>query len=57
MNDLHAALTVLFFLVFVGIVVFTYSKGQKSKMDEAAQIPLKDDLPVGAQQTHKTHKG
>jgi cbb3-type cytochrome oxidase subunit 3 len=57
MNDLHAALTVLFFLVFVGIVVYTYSKGQKSKMDEAAQIPLKDDLPVGAPKTTKTNEG
>ena len=57
MNDLHAALTVLFVLVFVGIVIYTYSKGQKSKMDEAAQIPLKDDLPVGAQHTHNTHEG
>jgi cbb3-type cytochrome oxidase subunit 3 len=57
MNDLHAALTVLFFLLFVGIVVYTYSKGQKSKMDEAAQIPLKDDLPVGVEKTTKTHEG
>ncbi|MFZ9244989.1 MAG: cbb3-type cytochrome oxidase subunit 3 [Burkholderiaceae bacterium] len=57
MTDLHAALTVLFFLVFVGIVAYTYSKGQKSKMDEAAQIPLKDDLPVGAQKITKSHEG
>ncbi len=57
MNDLHAALTVLFFLVFVGIVVYTFSKSQKSKMDEAAQIPLQDDLLVRAQKTTKSHEG
>ncbi len=57
MNDLHAALTVLFFLVFVGIVVYTFSKSQKTKMDEAAQIPLQDDLPVRTQKTTKSHEG
>ncbi|MFM1859275.1 MAG: cbb3-type cytochrome oxidase subunit 3 [Burkholderiaceae bacterium] len=46
MNDLHAALTALFFLIFVGIIAWTYSKGQKQKMDEAAQIPLHDDEPI-----------
>lgn len=45
MNDLHAALTALFFLVFIGIVAWTYSKGQRKNMEEAAQIPLQDDNP------------
>ncbi|MEY4083438.1 MAG: Cbb3-type cytochrome oxidase component FixQ [Pseudomonadota bacterium] len=57
MSDLHAALTVLFFLVFIGIVVYVYSKGQKKQMEEAAQIPLRDDEPVGALNTTKTHEG
>jgi len=57
MSDLHAALTVLFFLVFVGIVAYTFSKGQKTKMDDAAQIPLRDDQPVNAIKTTKTHEG
>jgi cbb3-type cytochrome oxidase subunit 3 len=46
MNDLHAALTTLFFLIFIGIVARTYSKGQRKNMDEAAQIPLHDDEPI-----------
>lgn len=49
MSDLHALLTVVFFVIFVGIVALTYSKGQKSKLDEAAQIPLRDDVPVSEQ--------
>jgi cbb3-type cytochrome oxidase subunit 3 len=57
MSDLHAALTVLFFLVFIGIVVYVYSKGQKKQMEEAAQIPLRDDEPVDALNTTKTHEG
>lgn len=49
MNDLHTLLTVVFFLLFVGIVAMTYSRGQKAKMDEAAQIPLQDDAPADHQ--------
>jgi cytochrome c oxidase cbb3-type subunit 4 len=45
MNDLHAVLTALFFLVFVGIVAWTYSTGQRKSMEEAARIPLQDDEP------------
>jgi len=45
MNDLHAALTTLFFLLFIGIVAWTYSNGQRKNMEEAAQIPLQDDEP------------
>jgi cytochrome c oxidase cbb3-type subunit 4 len=31
------------FLLFVGIVAWVYWPKRKKKMDEAAQIPLKDD--------------
>jgi cbb3-type cytochrome oxidase subunit 3 len=45
MNELHAIVTVVLFVLFVGIIAFTFSKGQKEKMDAAARIPLEDDTP------------
>lgn len=46
MSELHTVLTVLFFVIFVGIIVRTYSRGQRKSMNDAAQIPLMDDLPA-----------
>jgi cbb3-type cytochrome oxidase subunit 3 len=45
MNELHAIVTVVLFIVFIGIIGFTFSRGQKEKMDAAARIPLEDDTP------------
>lgn len=42
-NDLRSAVTVISLLIFVGIVVWAWSKRNKAAFDEAAQLPFKDD--------------
>ena len=42
-NDIRAAITVISFLVFVGICVWAWSSKRKRKFDEAARMPLDDD--------------
>ena len=42
-NDMRSAVTVVSFLVFVGIVAWAWSKRNKSDFDEAAQLPFEDD--------------
>lgn len=49
MSELHTALTVLFFVIFVGIIAVTYSKGQRNTMEKASRIPLEDDEPTEQQ--------
>lgn len=34
---------VYLFVIFVGVVLFTFRPGSKKKADEIAQIPLKED--------------
>jgi len=42
-NDLRSAFTLISFLIFVGIVVWAWSKRNKASFDEAAQLPFQDD--------------
>lgn len=42
-NDMRSAMTVVSLLTFVGIVVWAWSKRNKSSFDEAAQLPFKED--------------
>jgi cytochrome c oxidase cbb3-type subunit 4 len=42
-NDLRSIYTVISLLVFVGIVVWAWSKRNKASFDEAAQLPFNDD--------------
>ena len=44
-NDIRAAITIISFLVFIGICVWAWSARRKSKFDEAARLPLDDDRP------------
>jgi cytochrome c oxidase cbb3-type subunit 4 len=44
-NDIRAVITVISFLVFIGICVWAWSARRKSKFDEAARLPLDDDRP------------
>ncbi len=39
-------LTVIFFLVFVGIVWWAYHKDNRAKYDEAARLPFEEDEPT-----------
>lgn len=48
-NDLRSVITVLLFLVFIGIVWWAYSDRRKQAYDQAARIPLDDDSPLVAE--------
>ena len=46
LNDLRILITVLSFVVFVGIVYWAYSARQRARFDEAANLPFADaELP------------
>lgn len=42
-NDLRVIITTLSFVIFLGIVFWAYSSRQKSRFDEAANLPFADD--------------
>lgn len=42
-NDMRSAVTLVSLLIFVGIVVWAWSKRNQADFDEAAQLPFKDD--------------
>ena len=42
-DDLRVVVTVVSFLVFVGIVVWAYSRKRKRDFDEAAQLPFRGE--------------
>ena len=41
MTDLRVALTVLSFLIFVGIAIWAFSRRRRRDFDEAAQLPFR----------------
>lgn len=43
-NTLRSLSTVLFFLIFLGIVAWAYSSRNRSAFDEAAALPFQDDV-------------
>ena len=40
-NDLRVVMTVLAFVVFIGIVVWAYSRKRKRDFEEAANLPFR----------------
>lgn len=42
-NDLRSAFTLVSFLIFMGIVVWAWSKRNKASFDEAAKLPFNED--------------
>ena len=44
MATFHAFWTLLLFLTFIGIVIWAWSSKRKKRFDEAARLPLEDDL-------------
>jgi cytochrome c oxidase cbb3-type subunit 4 len=42
-NDLRVVITVTLFIAFLGIVFWAYSSRQKTRFDEAANLPFADD--------------
>ena len=41
--DFHTVLTVLFFVVFIGMVIWVYLPGRKGVYQQAAQLPLEGE--------------
>jgi cytochrome c oxidase cbb3-type subunit 4 len=44
-NDLRIAVTVVSFACFAGIVAWAWSRGNRSRFDEAALLPFAGDEP------------
>lgn len=42
-NDLRAIFTVVSLITFVAIVIWAYSGKNRSRLDEAAQLPFTED--------------
>jgi cytochrome c oxidase cbb3-type subunit 4 len=45
-NDLRAAVTVLSFFIFAGIVAWAWSRRNREAFDEAAMLPFADEPNV-----------
>jgi cytochrome c oxidase cbb3-type subunit 4 len=47
-NIVREAVTVISFIIFIGILAWAYGKGSKPGFDQAAMIPFEeDDEPAG----------
>ena len=46
LNVLRSMATVMMFVLFVGIVVWAWGRQRRAAFDDAAQLPLVDDLPA-----------
>ncbi len=42
-NDLRSIVTLVSFLTFLGIVAWAWSKRNKDRFEEAAQLPFQDE--------------
>ena len=42
-NDLRAAVTLLSFVAFIGVIAWAWSRRNKKRFDEAANLPFADD--------------
>jgi cytochrome c oxidase cbb3-type subunit 4 len=40
----HIIWTVALFVLFIGIIIWAWSSNRKKRFDEAARLPLDDDL-------------
>jgi len=47
-NDARIVVTVLLFAAFIGIVAWAYSRGNRARFDEAAQLPFADEEQGGS---------
>jgi cbb3-type cytochrome oxidase subunit 3 len=43
MSHLEGILLVVMCVIFIGITAWAYSPGMRKRMDDSAQIPLRDD--------------
>ncbi|MEO6745596.1 MAG: cbb3-type cytochrome c oxidase subunit 3 [Caldimonas sp.] len=42
-NDLRAAVTLLSFIAFIGVIGWAWSRRNRKRFDEAANLPFADD--------------
>jgi cytochrome c oxidase cbb3-type subunit 4 len=42
-NDVRSAITVICFVIFLGIIAWAWSKRNKKDFDEAANLPFQDE--------------
>ena len=49
-NDLRSLVTVLSFVLFIGVAAWTWQRARRDAFDEAAQLPFADDAPTGEKQ-------
>jgi cytochrome c oxidase cbb3-type subunit IV len=47
-NDLRVTVTLLSFALFAGIVRWAWTRSNRARFDEAAQLPFINDTPDGA---------
>jgi cytochrome c oxidase cbb3-type subunit IV len=47
-NDLRISVTLLSFAIFVGIVRWAWTRSNRTRFDEAAQLPFINDTANGA---------
>ena len=45
-GDMQSIITLIAFVIFIGIVGWAWSRRRREEFDEAARIPLDDDKPV-----------
>jgi cytochrome c oxidase cbb3-type subunit 4 len=55
-NDIRSAMTVIMFVVFLGIVFWAYSKKRKSDFDEAARLPFDEDESMAGGRSRNTSR-
>ena len=56
-NDFRSAVTVLAFVSFIGIVWWAYHAKSRRGFDEAAQLPLIDDVTDGSSGRPRSDSG
>ena len=49
-GDWRGVFTIVMFLMFIGICLWAWSSRRKADFDEAAQLPLDDELQPGARE-------
>jgi cytochrome c oxidase cbb3-type subunit 4 len=53
---LHSFWTIIAFVVFIGIVIWAYSKNRRTEFDEAANLPFdEEDEIMHAKSTGEQH--
>ncbi len=50
LNTLRSVTTVVMFAIFVGIVIWAYSRNRVATFEEAARLPLIDDAPTPSEE-------